>query len=407
MEVQQDSERIMFPCSKSHGCNSKSAKEDQEPEHSLLCLAVKILKESKKSSIFIEDLCFTLAEQYPYYHQIPIYKLKRMINNIIQDEQNVEHYKLVLNENNHCVLQTNIFKSEDGEIWEIKTEPNDEEFQICDDSDDKNHPIIESITKEELIIDDEDEMDSADSAEDKSYSNEDADSAKTKHNKIQCSFCKKEMSCKSSLNLHQKLRCKSKNSEEELQSTLKFGCEFCQKRFKANFFLQRHQKASCKKKNTEKKVQPTKKFECEFCGKKFFEKSYVVRHQKTFCKVKNSKEELEVHKKYECEFCNHKYNGITDLDHHLTLFCKVKNTREEMEKFRIFGCEFCQMKFKRIQHLNRHQNTSCKKKFTKEELEKLRKFKCKNCDKKFNMKTHLDRHKKICPGIKKTKKKKC
>ncbi|KAL5293057.1 hypothetical protein ACFFRR_011682 [Megaselia abdita] len=92
----------VFPCGISSGCNP--TKREDEPEHLLQCLLVKILKEFKTPSIHIEQICTIFSKRYKFFYNIPPYKLVRMIKDTIKRKNCLNQYKIVFSGKEHCVL---------------------------------------------------------------------------------------------------------------------------------------------------------------------------------------------------------------------------------------------------------------------------------------------------------------
>lgn len=100
----------VFPCGLSAGCNENRT--NDEPEHLLRCLIVKILKESDTHSVHIETICVSLSELYKYFSQIPIYKLVQQVRKIISDGGFPNQTRIILEENQQCVLLQSEYEEE-------------------------------------------------------------------------------------------------------------------------------------------------------------------------------------------------------------------------------------------------------------------------------------------------------
>lgn len=118
------STKTMFPC----GCNTKKAREEGEPEHTLQCLLVKILRDSTSTpNIHIEQICAILSKRYKYFYDIPPYILVRMIRELIETEPFVHGGStIILKEDDHCALLSidSEFQEENGANHGIELENN-------------------------------------------------------------------------------------------------------------------------------------------------------------------------------------------------------------------------------------------------------------------------------------------
>ncbi|KAL5293058.1 hypothetical protein ACFFRR_011683 [Megaselia abdita] len=92
----------VFPCGVSTGCNK--SRTENEPEHLLQCLLVKILKEFKKPNVHIEQLCSILSKRYKMFNNIPIQTFICRIKDAINKKSSVKEYKIVLSDEDHCIL---------------------------------------------------------------------------------------------------------------------------------------------------------------------------------------------------------------------------------------------------------------------------------------------------------------
>lgn len=124
----------IFPCGVSTGCNT--SRKDNEPEHLLRCLLVKILMEIDTPSIHIEAICTSLSKRYDYFFTTPIYRLVQGIKDLIQIGDFLDNIRIVLDDNGFCfLLRTD---------WEV----------ICLDSEEEMENIGEELKAEMLKYND-------------------------------------------------------------------------------------------------------------------------------------------------------------------------------------------------------------------------------------------------------------